>query len=93
MEKKYYKTSLYGFTGRDHAYACIFATGLYENEDDPAFLKEYAVRMVERYPAIREMYAVTNRRGLSKDYKESKQGMAAQIVFHELICGEGIRIL
>lgn len=93
QEKRYYKTSLYGFTGEDHAYACVLATGLHQEEDDPAFMKAYAVRLVEQNPAIREVYAVTNRPGLGRDYRESKGGMGNQIVFHEMVRWEGVRVL
>lgn len=92
-EKRYAKTILYGFTGRDHAYSVLGYYWAFDDEDDPASLRRAARCLVREKPAIMEVWAVTGRPGLKKDYEDSvKKGMSDKVDFHTMVEAEGIRI-
>lgn len=78
---------LYGIAGEDHEYR-VMRFDIIPVEDYILDTIQYeAGRMMDKYPAVKNVYAVTNTYSIRKDYLEArrKNSMESWIIFRDIL--------
>lgn len=89
------KILLYGIGGASKEYAVLRYYAIYEDEPDMiGTIRRTADWMRANNPSIMAVYAISNRRGLRKDYMESikKNSIESHAIFRDILEREGIKL-
>lgn len=89
------KILLYGIGGASKQYAVLRYYAIYEDEPDViGTIKRTAAWMRVNNPDILAVYAISNRRGLRRDYVEAykKNSIESHAIFRDILEREGIKL-
>ena len=86
---------LYGIGGAAKAYRVLEYYCIYDDEISIRAIQIEAQRLVVKNPSIVHVYAIDNRHGLRKDYRESirQDSIESHVVFKDILEREGMRII
>lgn len=86
---------IYGIGGPEDDYKVLRYRVINQEFISIAIVKNFAEIMRNEYPSVQEIYAMDNRWGLMKDYKEAfkNNSIAGWFEFKDLIEREGLKII
>ena len=86
---------LYGLSGPTKAYAVLNYFCIYEEYVSIRSIQQEALLLRMKNPNVEHVYAIDNRYGLRRDYRESmkENSIESHYIFKDILEREGIQIL
>ena len=86
---------LYGLSGPSKAYAVLNYFCIYEEYVSIRSIQQEALLLRMKNPSVEHVYAIDNRYGLRRDYRESmkQNSIESHYIFKDILEREGIQIL
>ena len=86
---------LYGLSGPSKAYAVLNYFCIYEEYVSIRSIQQEASLLRMKNPSVERVYAIDNRYGLRRDYRESmkQNSIESHYIFKDILEREGIQIL
>ena len=86
---------LYGLSGPSKAYAVLNYFCIYEEYVSIRSIQQEAALLRMKNPSVEHVYAIDNRYGLRRDYRESmkQNSIESHYIFKDILEREGIQIL
>ena len=86
---------LYGLSGPSKAYAVLNYFCIYEEFVSIRSIQQEAALLRMKNPSVEHVYAIDNRYGLRRDYRESmkQNSIESHYIFKDILEREGIQIL
>lgn len=86
---------LYGISGPTQAYTVLNYYCIYEEFVSIRSIMDEALRLRMKNPSVEHVYAVDNRYGLRRDYKESmkQNSIESHYIFKDILEREGMQVI
>ena len=86
---------LYGISGASMAYTVLNYFCIYEEFISVHSMREEARRLRLKNPSVEHVYAIDNRYGLRRDYRDSmkQNSIESHYIFKDILEREGIQII